>query len=89
MIPIPASGPFDPAIFLMFVGLLGLIAGSFITALSYRLPRGESIAAGRSKCPACGTTLTAADLVPVVSWLLTRGRCRGVRVGRVVALSRY
>lgn len=69
--------------------VFGLVFGSFITALSYRVPRGQSIAAGRSKCPACGTTLTARDLVPVLSWLWNRGRCRacGVRVsGRYPAI---
>lgn len=55
---------------------LGLIFGSFVTALSYRLPRGESIARGRSHCPACGHVLTAPDLVPVMSWVMNNGACR-------------
>lgn len=57
----------------------GLVFGSFITALSYRLPRGESIARGRSHCPACGHVLSAADLVPVVSWAVHGGACRHCR----------
>ena len=57
----------------------GLVFGSFITALSYRLPRGESITAGRSHCPACGHVLSAADLVPVVSWAVHGGACRHCR----------
>lgn len=57
----------------------GLVFGSFITALSYRLPRGESIARGRSHCPACGHVLGAADLVPVVSWAVHGGACRHCR----------
>lgn len=61
---------------LIIVAIFGLVFGSFVTALSYRLPRGESIAAGRSRCPACGTTLGVADLVPVFSWIFARGRCR-------------
>ncbi len=56
--------------------VLGPIFGSFVTALTYRLPRGESIAAGRSRCPACHHELTVPDLVPLVSWLAHRGRCR-------------
>lgn len=61
---------------------LGLVFGSFVTALSYRLPRGESIANGRSRCPSCGRTLTIRDLVPLISWIFHRGACRqcGARV---------
>ncbi|WP_185961468.1 A24 family peptidase [Telmatospirillum sp. J64-1] len=54
----------------------GLLGGSFVSAWSYRLPRGQSIAAGRSACPACGHELGALDLVPLFSWLVNRGRCR-------------
>jgi leader peptidase (prepilin peptidase)/N-methyltransferase len=56
--------------------VLGPIFGSFVTALTYRMPRGESIANGRSRCPACDHALAAPDLVPIVSWTLNRGRCR-------------
>lgn len=59
--------------------LFGLIFGSFITALSYRLPRGISIAHGRSACPSCGATLAVRDLVPVFSWVLHGGRCRACK----------
>lgn len=68
--------PIDHAVLLPFVAALGLVFGSFVTALSYRLPRGISIAHGRSRCPACGTTLTAQDLIPVLSWLMHRRACR-------------
>ncbi|MGE3332140.1 MAG: A24 family peptidase [Rhodospirillaceae bacterium] len=72
MIPIQASLPLSA---LPIVVVLGLIFGSFVTALSYRLPRGQSIAKGRSACPSCGTTLTPKDLVPVFSWLMHGGKC--------------
>lgn len=70
------------AVVLPFLLAFGLVFGSFVTALSYRLPRGLSIARGRSMCPACETPLTPRDLVPVFSWLLHRGRCRhcGTRI---------
>jgi leader peptidase (prepilin peptidase)/N-methyltransferase len=55
---------------------LGLVFGSFVGALSYRLPRGVSIARGRSRCPHCGHDLQARDLVPVLSWVAAKGRCR-------------
>ena len=61
------------------LGALGLIFGRFVTALSYRLPRGESIVHGRSHCPACGHMLTAPDLVPVLSWVVQKGACRHCR----------
>lgn len=64
------------AFYLIASGILGLIFGSFATALAYRLPRDESIATGRSKCPECGQTIGAAENIPVFSWLLLRGRCK-------------
>ena len=70
------SDSLPPAATLVLMAALGLIFGSFVTALSYRLPRGISIAKGRSRCPACQTTLTARDLIPVVSWVMSRGACR-------------
>lgn len=64
-------------------GLLGLAMGSAVTALSWRIPRGVSWIHGRSACPSCGATLGALDLIPVLSFVLSRGRCRhcGVRIG--------
>ena len=55
---------------------IGLMVGSFVTVLAHRVPRGEAFVAGRSRCPACGTQIAAYDNVPVISWLLLRGRCR-------------
>jgi leader peptidase (prepilin peptidase) / N-methyltransferase len=59
---------------LAFLG--GLIAGSFITVVAHRVPRGESIVGPRSRCPACGVQIAAYDNVPVFSWLALRGRAR-------------
>jgi len=56
--------------------MLGAILGSFIAALVARWPRGESVLAGRSRCEGCGQTLTPVELVPILSWLMQRGRCR-------------
>jgi leader peptidase (prepilin peptidase)/N-methyltransferase len=66
----------------LFAILLGLVAGSFVTAVAHRVPRGISIAESRSQCPACGSQIAAYDNVPVLSWLLLRGRarCCGVRI---------
>lgn len=69
-----------PAAAVTFLG--GLISGSFISVVAHRVPRGESIVGPRSRCPACGTTIAAYDNVPLVSWLLLRGRarCCGARI---------
>jgi leader peptidase (prepilin peptidase)/N-methyltransferase len=56
--------------------LLGLAAGSFATAVAHRVPRGAPVALARSQCPACGAQIGARDNVPVLSWLLLRGRAR-------------
>ena len=57
----------------------GLIFGSFATVVAHRVPRRESFVAGRSRCPHCGSRIAAYDNIPVVSWLLLRGRCRNCR----------
>jgi leader peptidase (prepilin peptidase)/N-methyltransferase len=57
-------------------GLLGLILGSFLNVVAYRLPRGESLSMPASRCPGCDTPIKPYDNVPVLSWLLLRGRCR-------------
>jgi leader peptidase (prepilin peptidase)/N-methyltransferase len=61
---------------LALVAPLGLIIGSFLNVVAYRLPRGESIVKPRSRCTTCGTEVRAIDNVPLLSWLLLRGRCR-------------
>lgn len=56
--------------------VLGLVIGSFLNVVVHRLPRGESLSHPRSRCTGCGTPIAAYDNVPVVSWLVLRGRCR-------------
>lgn len=65
---------------LAFLG--GLIAGSFVTVVAHRVPRGESIVGPRSRCPGCGAQIAAYDNVPVFSWLFLggRARCCGERI---------
>ena len=60
----------------MFAGVLGACVGSFLNVALWRIPRGESIASPPSHCPACGRELGVLELVPVVSWIALRGRCR-------------
>lgn len=56
--------------------LFGLVVGSFLTVVIHRVPTGGSIVRPRSRCPRCGTELRARDNLPVVGWVLLRGRCR-------------
>lgn len=62
---------------LALVGLLGLVVGSFLNVVIWRVPRGESVVHPPSACPTCGRGIAWYDNVPVVSWLVLRGRCRG------------
>ncbi|OIO70934.1 MAG: prepilin peptidase [Zetaproteobacteria bacterium CG12_big_fil_rev_8_21_14_0_65_55_1124] len=57
-------------------GLLGLLFGSFANVLVHRLPRGESIAFPGSHCPKCEHAIAWYDNIPVLSWMVLRGRCR-------------
>ncbi|TAK69553.1 MAG: prepilin peptidase [Actinomycetota bacterium] len=56
--------------------LLGLLVGSFLNVVIWRVPRGESVVRPGSHCPGCGHRVRGRDNIPVVSWLLLRGRCR-------------
>jgi leader peptidase (prepilin peptidase)/N-methyltransferase len=66
----------------VLAGVLGLAVGSFLNVVAWRLPRRESLVSPGSRCPSCGTPIAPADNVPVVSWLVLRGRCRacGARI---------
>ncbi|MBN1892361.1 MAG: prepilin peptidase [Clostridiales bacterium] len=57
-------------------GILGLLIGSFLNVCIYRIPEGRTVVRGHSMCMSCSHTLSAADLVPVFSWLFLRGKCR-------------
>jgi leader peptidase (prepilin peptidase)/N-methyltransferase len=56
--------------------VLGAVIGSFLASILVRWPEGRSVVRGRSQCDSCGRGLAARDLVPILSWLLVRGRCR-------------
>jgi leader peptidase (prepilin peptidase) / N-methyltransferase len=64
------------AVLTVFCALLGLAVGSFLNVVIYRVPNGLSIVRPRSACPNCKTQIEDRDNIPVVSWLLLRGRCR-------------
>jgi leader peptidase (prepilin peptidase) / N-methyltransferase len=71
------------AMVVVMATVLGAMCGSFAAAVADRVPRGESVVSGRSRCRGCAHTIAVHDLVPVVSWLALRGRCRwcGVSIG--------
>ena len=56
--------------------VFGLLIGSFLNVVVWRVPRGESLVSPPSACPSCGTRIRARDNVPVLGWLVLRGRCR-------------
>ena len=60
----------------VIAAMTGAAMGSFLHCAAYRIVRGESFTKGRSHCPACGQTLGFFDLIPLLSWLFLRGRCR-------------
>jgi len=68
------SGIFQLAAF-----VIGLLFGSFLNVCISRLPRGESIVRPRSRCPQCGKPIRWHDNIPILSWVLLRGRCRGCK----------
>ena len=56
--------------------LFGLLIGSFLNVVVWRVPRGESLVSPPSACPSCGTPIRPRDNVPVLGWLVLRGKCR-------------
>ncbi|WP_422443970.1 prepilin peptidase [Thermoanaerobacterium sp. DL9XJH110] len=61
--------------------MFGAIIGSFLNVVIYRLPRGESIAFPPSHCPFCGKRLKAWELIPIISFIILRGRCSTCKRG--------
>jgi leader peptidase (prepilin peptidase)/N-methyltransferase len=68
----------------VLVAALGLAVGSFLNVVVWRVPRGESVVRPGSACPGCGAAIRPRDNVPVLGWLLLRGRCRdcGMSISR-------
>lgn len=65
-----------PVVIVALAFLVGLAIGSFLNVVAHRLPRGESLSHPGSHCPGCGAPVRARDNIPVLGWLLLRGRCR-------------
>jgi leader peptidase (prepilin peptidase)/N-methyltransferase len=67
---------FVDALLVTLLGLLGLVVGSFLNVVIARVPLGESVVSPRSRCPRCGSEISSRDNIPILSWLVLRGRCR-------------
>lgn len=66
-------------VFVTAAAILGLLIGSFVNVVIYRVPRGESIVSPGSHCPSCGRPIRSLHNIPVLSWLLLRARCADCR----------
>lgn len=64
------------ALLALYLGVIGLVVGSFLGLVSVRWPQGEEVVRGRSRCRACDRTLSWPDLLPIASYVWSRGRCR-------------
>jgi leader peptidase (prepilin peptidase)/N-methyltransferase len=70
------SATLPPMVDILLAVVLGAVLGSFASAVSWRLPRHLPFANARSVCTSCQRPLKAWDLIPIISWLLARGKCR-------------
>ncbi len=66
-------------VIVVLAAFLGLAIGSFLNVVIYRVPRGLSVVRPRSACPQCGSYIRSRDNVPIVSWVVLRGKCRDCR----------
>ena len=69
------------ALSVLYAALLGAVVGSFLNVCVHRWPRDESVVRPRSRCPRCGNAIAWYDNIPILSWLLLRGRCRHCGLG--------
>lgn len=70
------AASWEDGLFVAAAFVAGAIVGSFLNVVGHRVPAGRSVVAGRSACPACGRPVRPRDNVPVLGWLILRGRCR-------------
>jgi len=69
----------DVSVAAALAAVFGLIIGSFVNVVAYRIPAGKSVVSPPSACPSCDHPIRNRDNIPVVSWLLLKGRCRDCR----------
>ncbi len=71
----------DETLVIIVAGVLGALIGSFLNVCILRWPKDESVITPRSRCPGCGRQIAAWDNIPILSWLILRGRCRHCKTG--------
>lgn len=76
--PAPSILDLPLAFWAVAMGLFGTATGSFVNVVAHRVPLGRSLM-GRSHCPACGHTIGPIEILPVVGWVILRGRCRACK----------
>lgn len=69
--------PIEPGLLAVFAGIVGLALGSFLNVCSIRWPQDESVVSPPSRCPSCGRGIRPWENIPVLGWILLRGRCAG------------
>jgi leader peptidase (prepilin peptidase) / N-methyltransferase len=69
--------PVPPIVVYIIAGVFGAIIGSFLNVVIHRVPREESIVFPNSRCPSCGLTIAFYDNIPILSYAMLRGKCRG------------
>jgi leader peptidase (prepilin peptidase) / N-methyltransferase len=80
LLSVPDLNLIPPAFFYIIIGVIGAIIGSFLNVVIHRVPREQSIVFPNSRCPSCSGVIAFYDNIPILSYLLLRGRCRKCRV---------
>ena len=80
-VALPDLSFIPPALGYVIAGVFGAIIGSFLNVVIHRVPREESIVFPNSRCPSCGAAIAFYDNIPVVSYAILGGKCRGCRAG--------
>jgi leader peptidase (prepilin peptidase)/N-methyltransferase len=79
LLSLPNLSIFPPAFGYMVAGVFGAVIGSFLNVVIHRVPREESIVFPNSRCPSCGAVIAFYDNIPVLSYVILAGKCRGCR----------
>ena len=79
ILALPDATLIPPTFGYILAGILGVVIGSFLNVVIHRVPREESIVFPSSRCPSCGAVIAFYDNIPILSYVLLRGKCRGCK----------